>query len=172
MYAFLDRKMEQLPVRRQPMSLSSQTGLVILEKLHESGSKYLTMYAGRHYKFLKSHEIIHALTKSRSHNERKIALCSAVFQRNQNMWNSNTNGELFDQYECYKLFTVMYSSISCGNKYIFFLFFLFYVDFSQIFEHLIHAKKKNCNVNFYLFSSKVLVTTCLAASIASSLILR
>ncbi len=43
MYAFLDRKMEQLPVRRQPMSLSSQTGLVILEKLHESGSKYLTL---------------------------------------------------------------------------------------------------------------------------------
>jgi hypothetical protein len=38
-----DSKMKQLPVRRQPMSLSSQTGLVILEKLHESGSKYFTL---------------------------------------------------------------------------------------------------------------------------------
>jgi len=37
------QKMEQLPVRRQPMSLTSQTGLVILEKLHESGSKYFTL---------------------------------------------------------------------------------------------------------------------------------
>jgi hypothetical protein len=43
-YVFLsDSKMKQLPVRRQPMSLSSQTGLVILEKLHESGSKYFTL---------------------------------------------------------------------------------------------------------------------------------
>jgi hypothetical protein len=64
------------------------------------------MYAGRHYKFLKSHEISHALIKE---PERKVALCSAVFQRNQNMRNFDTNGELFDQYQCHKLFTVIHS---------------------------------------------------------------
>jgi hypothetical protein len=84
----------------------------------------LTKYAGRHYNSWNLVILSMPWQKSRSHNERMIALCSAVFQRNPIMRNSNNYGELFAWYKCYKLFTVMHSFFRAVIKiYIYMIYF-------------------------------------------------